>query len=89
MIRPHVMVPVNESSGFFTRFLPLAATLQASLWKKVSRAPGNSPGRQPRRALGALIVAEVLPEELLLVGAEAAAGRGTALGRFALLLTLQ
>ncbi len=89
MIRPHVMVPVNESNGVFTRFLPLAATLQASLWKKVSRPPGNSPGGQPDRAAQPLIVAEVLPEELLLVGAEAAARRRAALGRFALLLTLE
>lgn len=89
MIRPQVMVPVNESNGFFTRFLPLAAALQASTWKKVSRGRGNSPGRQPRRAAGPLIIAEVLPEELLLVGAEAAARRGGAFGRFALLLPLE
>jgi hypothetical protein len=89
MIRPHVMVPVSESNGFFTHFLPLAATLQASTWKKVSRTPENSPGGQPDRAPGPLVVAEVLPEELLLVGPEAAAGRGGALRRFALLLALE
>ena len=52
MIRPHVMVPVNESNGFFTRFLPLAAALQASTWKKVSRPSGNSPGGQKKKGSG-------------------------------------
>jgi hypothetical protein len=82
------MVPVSESNGFFTHFLPLAAHCKRALGKKFRGPPGIPPVGNPTVRL-ALVVAEVLPEELLLVGPEAAAGRRGALGRFALLLALE